>query len=96
MNNIDADQVFLEEKKDPSKAISKDKPLIMKEVSMRRIMSYYSPKGIAAASVITSFMNAWSYPCYGLIFSKILFTLLMPTAPTYTHDINFWCGMFLL
>jgi hypothetical protein len=68
-------------KKDSKKEDSKQKG--RKEVSMSRIMSYYSPKGVVVVSIIVSFINAWTFPMYGLLFSKILFTLLMPDAPTY-------------
>lgn len=59
-------------------------------------MKYYHPKPLIFFSFLLSCMGAWSMPLYGLIFSKILFTLIVPNRADYSENINFWCGMFLL
>ena len=63
---------------------------------MGRIMSYYSPKWLAYAGIVVSIINSFSFPVYGFIFSKILFVMMAVNSPTFVHDRNFWCGMFLI
>ena len=67
-----------------------------KKVSMGRIMSHYNPKWLAVLGIIVSVLNATAFPLYGFIFSKILFVMMTHQLPTFHHDRDFWCGMFLL
>jgi ABC-type multidrug transport system fused ATPase/permease subunit len=67
-----------------------------KEVSIARIMSYYNPKWLAYLGFVTSGINAFAFPIFGLIFSKILFIMMVPSDPNYKSNRDFWCGMFLL
>jgi ABC-type multidrug transport system fused ATPase/permease subunit len=70
----------------------------VKEVGMRRIMQYYSPKWMAVVAFLTSLINAFAFPIYGFIFAKLLFIMMAFKDPRidYYYERNFWCGMFLL
>jgi hypothetical protein len=69
-----------------------------KEVSMGRIMSYYYPKWMAVVAFLVSFINAFTFPIYGLIYAKILFVMMSFNLPNnnFYADRDFWCGMFLI
>jgi hypothetical protein len=68
----------------------------MKNVSIGRIMSYYSPKSIGVLAFFISLINSAGMPVFGFLLSKILFVLMNPTSSTFNHDRNFWCGMLLI
>lgn len=59
-------------------------------------MSYYDPKWMAVLGIFVSIINGFSFPIFGLIFSKILFIMMAPMSPTFNEDRAFWLGMFLL
>ena len=63
---------------------------------MARIMSFYSPKWLAYLGFVSSVVNAFSFPIYGLIYAKLLFIMMAPHSPNFKPDREFWCGMFLL
>ena len=64
---------------------------------MSEIMSNYSPKWMAAAGIIVSFINSFAFPLYGMIYAKILFVMMIgPRSPDFGKDRDFWCGMFLI
>eukprot|EP00347_Sterkiella_histriomuscorum_P020418 403337881 len=68
----------------------------LKPVGMLKIMSYYTPKWLSYLVYLITVINAFGFPMYGLIFSKILFIMLVPQSITYYEDRNFWCGLFIL
>lgn len=59
-------------------------------------MSYYTPKWLTYVVFVVTIVNAFGFPLYGLIFSEILFVMLVPQSPDFIYDRNFWCGMFLI
>jgi ATP-binding cassette, subfamily B (MDR/TAP), member 1 len=65
-------------------------------VSMRRIMSYYHPKWMAAFAIFISVLNSVASPLFGFLFAKILFVMMIPQSPNFEEDRDFYCGMFLL
>ena len=48
------------------------------DVSMSKLMSYYSPKWLAYLGMLMSLANGAAFPIYGLLFGEILFVILMP------------------
>ncbi len=50
-------------------------------VSMRRIMSYYHPKWMAAFAIFISVLNSVASPLFGFLFAKILFVMMIPQSP---------------
>ena len=40
-------------------------------------MSYYYPKWMGYTAVLTSMINAFAWPIYGLIYAKILFIMML-------------------
>lgn len=63
---------------------------------MLKIMSFYHPQWMAYAVYLITVLNAFSFPIYGLIFSKIMQIMLVPQAKNFISDRNFWCGMFII
>jgi ABC-type multidrug transport system fused ATPase/permease subunit len=61
-------------------------------------MSYYYPKWMAVIALFVSFINAFSFPIYGLIYAKLLFVMMSFNLPNnnFYEDRDFWCGMFLI
>jgi hypothetical protein len=47
-----------------------------KTASIARIMSFYNPKILAFISLFASCVNAFGFPLYGFIFSKVLFVMM--------------------
>ena len=82
--------------KQPSVKHQQEAEFNFKEVGMRRIMSYYSPKWVAALAIFCSCVNSVASPLFGFILSKLLFVMMMPESPKFEDDRNFWCGMFLV
>jgi ABC-type multidrug transport system fused ATPase/permease subunit len=63
---------------------------------MVEMSKFYSPKWLAYSALIVSVVNACGNPVFGLIFSKLLFVTMAYMLPTFEHDRNFWCGMFVI
>lgn len=66
-------------------------------VSFARIMSYYHPKWMGYSAFLIAAINAFAFPLFGFIFSKLMFILMsVGHTKTFGKDRDFWCGMFLL
>lgn len=76
-------------------AINKEQQHKLKEISMKRIMTYYTPKWMAGLSFLISAIIASSYPIFGLIFGHCNFVFLEHDSPDYLHRRNIWCGAFI-
>lgn len=48
----------------------------MRQIGLKEIMGYYKPVWVVFISVIVSIIAAFSFPVYGLIFTRFLFVLL--------------------
>lgn len=66
-----------------------------KEATMGRIMSYYSPKWMAALGILVSVITSFSFPVYGMIYAKLLFVFMTPFLSNYAEERDYWCGLFL-
>lgn len=61
-----------------------------------RVMTYYSPKYMAVASIFISILGSFAFPLFGYIFSELMFVIIIGNAsPTYIEDRNRWCLNFL-
>ena len=64
---------------------------------MAKIMRHYSPKWMAAIGMITSFINGWTFPIFGLLYANILFVMMTPTfVPNWHKNRDYYCGLLLL
>jgi ABC-type multidrug transport system fused ATPase/permease subunit len=57
-----------------------------------RIMTFYNPKSLAVASIILSLIASLCFPLFGIIFSEIMFVIILgPENPNYIQERNKWC-----
>lgn len=63
---------------------------------MMDLMQYYNPKWMATIAFIVSIIVSFAHPCMGIIFTKLLFTTMGYMLPSFEHDRNFWCGMYVI
>jgi ATP-binding cassette subfamily B (MDR/TAP) protein 1 len=60
-------------------------------------MSYYNPRWMGYSAFIIAGVNAFAFPLFGFIFSKLMFILMgSGYTKTFAQDRDFWCGMFLI
>jgi hypothetical protein len=67
-----------------------------REIKMHEIMRYYKPKLIAYFTVFMTFIAAFAFPVYAILFSRILFVMLNPKDKEYTYWSNLYCGLFIV
>ncbi|CDW75981.1 abc transporter [Stylonychia lemnae] len=66
-----------------------------KQYGMRDIMKYYKPNYKVFLAFVATFLNSFSYPIQGYVFSKVCFVMLGFQSPTFVEERNTWCGSFM-
>jgi len=62
---------------------------------MRDIMKYYKPLPLVVFSFFISVIDSLLFPIFGLLFTKVLFSLYKYQLDTFYEEARFWCLMFL-
>jgi hypothetical protein len=70
---------------------------VKSETGFGRVMSYYSPKGLAALQIVVAIVNSAAMPAFGWCLSELIFVIMKGVDdPKFKEDRDRWSTYFAL